>query len=67
MQFMGLSFAVGFALLAISEMIRLSKVWPWKSIHGFEIRFLNDKDQGKAILSHIYLLFSCALNVWIQM
>jgi hypothetical protein len=67
MQFMGLSFAVGFALLACSEMIRLSQVWPWKWIHEFEIRFLSDKDQGNVILSHLYLLFSCAWNIWIQM
>ncbi|KAJ3405034.1 hypothetical protein HDU80_001988 [Chytriomyces hyalinus] len=63
---MHLSFSVALAVLILAEYIRIFKIWPvGEQVGVFLQNFLDSKDQGVAILSHIYLLVGCALPVWI--
>ncbi|KAI8611966.1 hypothetical protein BC830DRAFT_1138899 [Chytriomyces sp. MP71] len=64
---MHLSFSVAFSVLILTEYIRVFRVWPiGHHVHAFLRGFLDSKDQGIVILSHIYLLVGCALPVWIN-
>jgi len=64
---MFLSFAVAFCGMLMVEVIRYFKVYPvGVAIHQFMITFIDSKDTGTAILSHIYLLIGCAMPVWLN-
>lgn len=48
------------------EYLRFFAVWPWgKSLHVFLTEFIDNRDLGPVILSHIYLLLGCASPVWL--
>ncbi|ORX61115.1 hypothetical protein BCR36DRAFT_365699 [Piromyces finnis] len=64
---MFLSFAVAFCAMLMIEVIRYFKVYPvGVAIHQFMITFIDQKDTGTAILSHIYLLIGCGMPVWLN-
>jgi dolichol kinase len=68
-DFMQLAFACAFKVLAILELCRSLRVNPqsWVfRIDSFMARYVDDRDRGPFILSHLYLIAGCALPVWMQ-
>ncbi|KAI8981400.1 hypothetical protein BDB01DRAFT_793921 [Pilobolus umbonatus] len=66
LQFLQLAFCVALAAFIYLEYLRYFAVWPWgKSLHVFLIEFIDNRDLGPVILSHIYLLLGCAGPVWL--
>ncbi|KAG0064861.1 hypothetical protein BGZ89_008787 [Linnemannia elongata] len=64
--FMHIAFSVGLAALIFLEYIRYFAVVPFgKEIHLFLVGFLDGRDGGPIILSHLYLLMGCAAPVWL--
>ncbi|KAF9217667.1 hypothetical protein BGZ59_001597 [Podila verticillata] len=64
--FMHIAFSVGLASLIFFEYIRYFAVVPFgKEIHLFLVGFLDERDGGPIILSHLYLLMGCAAPVWL--
>ncbi|KAG0006681.1 hypothetical protein BGZ65_005236, partial [Modicella reniformis] len=64
--FMHIAFSVGLAALIFLEYIRYFAVVPFgKEIHLFLVGFLDARDCGPIILSHLYLLMGCAAPVWL--
>ncbi|KAL4213966.1 hypothetical protein AB4K20DRAFT_1889309 [Rhizopus microsporus] len=65
-EFLQLAFGVAIALFIFLEYLRYFAVWPWgKNIHVFLTEFIDNRDLGPVILSHIYLLLGCASPVWV--
>jgi len=63
---MHLAFSVALAGLIFLEYIRYFAVVPFgKEIHLFLVGFLDARDGGPIILSHLYLLVGCAAPVWL--
>lgn len=63
---MHIAFSVGLAALIFLEYIRYFAVVPFgKEIHLFLVGFLDARDGGPIILSHLYLLMGCAAPVWL--
>ncbi|KAI7823822.1 hypothetical protein BC939DRAFT_156071 [Gamsiella multidivaricata] len=64
--FMHIAFSVGLATLIFLEYIRYFAIVPFgKEIHLFLVGFLDARDGGPIILSHLYLLMGCATPVWL--
>jgi dolichol kinase len=64
--FMHIAFSVGLAALIFLEYVRYFAVVPFgKEIHLFLVGFLDARDGGPIILSHLYLLMGCAAPVWL--
>ncbi|CAG8576904.1 15571_t:CDS:10 [Funneliformis caledonium] len=65
--FMHLAFSVAFAVLIYLEYLRYFAVFPLgKQLHVFLSEFLDSRDSGPCILSHIYLLVGCAGCIWLN-
>ncbi|KAI3626367.1 hypothetical protein CBS9595_001728 [Malassezia furfur] len=65
--FMHLAFAAAFALFVFGEYLRYCAVYPvGASLHFFLSQFLDSKDSGLVILSHLYLLSGCAAATWLE-
>ncbi|CAI2175947.1 4100_t:CDS:10 [Funneliformis geosporum] len=65
--FMHLAFSVAFAALIYLEYLRYFAVFPLgKQLHVFLSEFLDSRDAGPSILSHIYLLVGCAGCIWLD-
>ena len=65
--FTHLSFSVAFAIFTFAEYMRYFALYPFgAAIHVFLTEFVDDKDNGTAILSHFYLLTGCASTVWLE-
>ncbi|GBB91361.1 hypothetical protein RclHR1_01860015 [Rhizophagus clarus] len=66
-EFMHLAFSVAFAALIYLEYLRYFAVYPiGKQLHMFLSEFLDSRDSGPCILSHIYLLIGCAGCIWLD-
>ncbi|RHZ45239.1 hypothetical protein Glove_682g64 [Diversispora epigaea] len=66
-DFMHLAFSVAFATLIYLEYLRYFAVYPLgKKLHIFLCEFLDYRDIGPCILSHIYLLIGCAGCIWMR-
>ncbi|KAI8981823.1 hypothetical protein BDF20DRAFT_912064 [Mycotypha africana] len=64
--FLQLAFGVAFSAFIYLEYLRYFAVWPWgKNLHVFLTEFIDNRDLGPVILSHIYLLLGCATPVWL--
>jgi len=64
---MHLAFSVAFAALIYLEYLRYFAVYPLgKHLHMFLSEFLDSRDSGPCILSHIYLLVGCAGCIWLD-
>ena len=65
-QFVSLAFGVSTALLLFLEYVRACRVPPFGVwLHTFMRSYTDSRDEGLAILTHLYLLVGCALPVWI--
>ncbi|KAH9936044.1 hypothetical protein B0H21DRAFT_758723 [Amylocystis lapponica] len=65
--FTHLSFSAAFALFVFAEYVRYFALYPFgASVHLFMNEFLDQKDNGTAILSHFFLLTGCAGSVWFE-
>lgn len=65
--FAHLAFSAAFALFVFGEYLRYCAVYPvGASLHFFLSQFLDSKDSGLVILSHMYLLSGCAAGVWLE-
>ncbi|KAI8068495.1 hypothetical protein BC940DRAFT_299233 [Gongronella butleri] len=65
-SFLRLAFGVALAAFIYLEYLRYFAVWPYgKNIHMFLTEFIDNRDLGPVILSHIYLLLGCACPVWL--
>ncbi|KAI7905370.1 uncharacterized protein BX663DRAFT_499487 [Cokeromyces recurvatus] len=64
--FLQLAFSVALSGFIYLEYLRYFAIWPWgKSLHVFLTEFIDSRDLGPVILSHIYLLLGCASPVWL--
>ncbi|ORX54071.1 hypothetical protein DM01DRAFT_1374227 [Hesseltinella vesiculosa] len=65
-SFLRLAFGVALATFIYLEYLRYFAVWPYgKNIHMFLTEFIDNRDLGPVILSHMYLLIGCASPVWL--
>ncbi|KAI7867182.1 hypothetical protein BDF14DRAFT_1806703 [Spinellus fusiger] len=65
--FLELAFGVALAAFIYLEYLRYFAVWPYsKRLHLFLSEFIDERDLGPVILSHIYLLLGCAGPVWLR-
>lgn len=56
------------SLLLILEIIRFGKMYPFGPlVDNLMIKFVNDKDPGNILISHIYLLLGCAIPLWLNL
>ena len=66
LEFTHLAFSVGQSALILLELLRLFQLEPiGDSLGNFIHQFTNERDQGRLVLSHIYLLMGTALPVWL--
>ncbi|RCI06311.1 hypothetical protein CU098_011430 [Rhizopus stolonifer] len=67
LSFLQLAFGVALSAFIYLEYLRYFAIWPWgKSLHVFLTEFIDNRDLGPVILSHIYLLLGCASPVWLE-
>ena len=65
--FMHLAFSAAMSLFILLEYLRYCAVVPvGATLHFFLSQFLDSKDTGLVILSHVYLLIGCAMAVWCE-
>jgi dolichol kinase len=61
-----LCFGLAVAGFLFIEMLRFGNVWPiGQFIESFLMTFVDEKDSGPLITTHIYLLLGCAIPVWL--
>ena len=64
-ELLALAFAVATNLFVLCEALRICKLPPLGAIlDDFMQPFLDPRDEGAAVLTHIYLLLGCAIPVW---
>lgn len=64
-RFMALAFAVALAIFVVLESLRICDVPPVVAVmNPFMQSYVDDRDEGRAVLTHIYLLLGCALPVF---
>lgn len=52
-------------LFVLSEVLRIFRVPPFgMHLQRFIEPFIDRRDQGAAVLTHIYLLLGCAIPIW---
>lgn len=62
-----LAFGVATAVLAVLELARIMRIPPiGPPLHAFMSQYVDARDKGVAIRTHIYLLLGCALPVWLS-
>ncbi|KAJ2776440.1 dolichol kinase [Coemansia interrupta] len=65
-QLLHLGFTVALACFVLAECLRALHIHPWSSvIDQFLRRFTDHRDAGAIVTSHFFLLFGCALPVWL--
>mmetsp|Transcript_31615 Transcript_31615/g.51013 ORF Transcript_31615/g.51013 Transcript_31615/m.51013 type:complete len:562 (+) Transcript_31615:107-1792(+) len=66
--FLAVAFAVAVSGLLLLEYIRLARVQPLGPIiDSFMKSFIDHRDSGPLILTHLYLLLGCAIPVWLSL
>ncbi|KAJ3415092.1 hypothetical protein HDV05_005500 [Chytridiales sp. JEL 0842] len=61
-----LSLSVALSALVMLEYIRHFRVWPiGEAVQTFFQQFVDKRDSGPAVLSHLSLLLGCSLPVWL--
>lgn len=66
-EFLRLCSMVTLGLFVIAECIRIMRIPPvGKMLHQSLQGFLDEKDQGLVIVSHIYLLVGCSFPLWLN-
>eukprot|EP01062_Namystynia_karyoxenos_P011336 TRINITY_DN14054_c0_g2_i1.p1 TRINITY_DN14054_c0_g2~~TRINITY_DN14054_c0_g2_i1.p1 ORF type:complete len:528 (+),score=126.48 TRINITY_DN14054_c0_g2_i1:72-1586(+) len=65
LRFMSLAFAVALAVFLVVEALRMAEAGAFAAaVDGAMRRYVDDRDEGRAILTHLHLLLGCALPVW---
>ena len=65
-DFMRLSFGLALAVLLVVEYVRIARVPPLgRTAHAYLRSYTDSRDEGTAILTHVYLLLGCALPLWL--
>ncbi|KAJ2622258.1 dolichol kinase [Coemansia sp. RSA 1358] len=65
-QFLHFAFTVALVLFVAVEAVRALDISPWgPKINMFISKFTDHRDAGQIVTSHFYLLFGCALPVWL--
>ncbi|KXJ11908.1 Dolichol kinase [Exaiptasia diaphana] len=61
-----LAASVALAAFIFIEYVRLGRIEPFGDLihHSLQV-FLDEKDSGNVILTHVYLLFGCAIPIWL--
>ena len=58
--------AVATSLFLFVEFVRFGRVKPFgEMVHGYLAPFVDERDSGPLILTHVYLLIGCALPLWL--
>ncbi|ORX65009.1 hypothetical protein K493DRAFT_321923 [Basidiobolus meristosporus CBS 931.73] len=66
-SFMHLAFTVALCGIIYVEYLRSFTIPPFgRTLHGFLVTFLDHRDSGPVILSHMYLLLGCAVPIWLN-
>ncbi|KAI9136656.1 hypothetical protein BKA69DRAFT_1033397, partial [Paraphysoderma sedebokerense] len=64
--FTHLAFSVALSLFIFTEYLRYFLIPPFGyQLHQSLSKFLDERDTGPAIISHIYLLLGCAVPLWL--
>jgi dolichol kinase len=67
LAFLSLALSSAFAAFVLCETIRIMRLPPiGLSMHNFMTRYIDSRDAGYVLLTHIYLLLGCAIPVWIH-
>lgn len=62
---MSLAFAVTTAIFLVIEALRLARTPPLAdAVNRLFAPFIDSRDEGTAVLTHIYLLLGCSLPAW---
>ncbi|PVU97833.1 hypothetical protein BB561_000306 [Smittium simulii] len=62
-----LALGIAFFFMFVSEYLRANKVGQVSiAIDKFYASVIDEKDSGKVIMSHIYLLFGCSFPIWLE-
>eukprot|EP01134_Creolimax_fragrantissima_P001024 CFRG1024T1 len=65
-EFLCLAFAVAVSVFIATEYIRISNVWPLgEHVQYFILKFIDERDSGPIVLTHMYLLLGIALPLWL--
>ena len=65
-SFLRLSYSIAFALLVVAELARMACIEPVAgALNKFNGQYLDARDRGSMVLSHLYLLLGCAIPAWI--
>lgn len=70
LYFFSFTLAVAVKVLVLLECIRILRIGPsllWLTIDKYMRQYLDQRDQGIFILSHLYLLLGCAVPVWLTL
>lgn len=63
--FLSLAFCVAFAALVLVEYVRLGLIWPFgRDLDRFMKKFVDQRDAGTVVVTHLYLLLGCAMPLW---
>jgi len=66
-QFVSISFGVAFSFLLFLDYLRMIPTLPGSNeVHRFMTYFVDYRDGGHIILTHLYLLLGCAIPLWIH-
>lgn len=65
-EFVGLALSIATSLFLLAEVLRVHRVMPLDSrlVSTFLAHFIDDRDEGAIVLTHIYLLVGCAIPLW---
>ena len=65
-EFMKVASAVAVIVMSVTEYVRIFQIYPFGNIvHKYLIAFVDEKDAGIVILTHIYLLLGFSVPVWL--
>jgi len=66
-RFMGMAFSVALTAFFFMELVRYFRIPPYGClIHEFMMGFLDVRDEGPLVASHLYLLVGCAIPIWLE-
>lgn len=67
-RFLALAYAVALSALLVIEYVRMSRrvLWVGGVVHAFYSNFLDERDMGNLVVTHLYLLLGCAFPLWVS-
>eukprot|EP00753_Platysulcus_tardus_P006937 PLAT14706.1.p2 GENE.PLAT14706.1~~PLAT14706.1.p2 ORF type:complete len:285 (+),score=155.12 PLAT14706.1:176-1030(+) len=64
-QLMAVAYAGAFAVVAAVEVVRLAQLRGNRALCAWLAPYVDERDGGAVILTHLYLLLGCALPMWL--